>query len=106
MSFEVGNSGKPKGAVAKQNSKFSDTMNKIGLDIALEMNERYLQALQEEDNYLAAKILFEMAQYVYPKLKSTEHKRSSALEDMTPKQRIEALRQALALLEAKEIDNE
>ena len=101
MTFAVGNSGRPKGSVNKVSTKFADTMNKHGVDIAQEMLEAWNEARTDGNQELAFKILSEMAQYVYPKLKTTEHIKASALDDMTPQQKIDALKQAVALLEQK-----
>lgn len=101
MTFQVGNPGKPKGATSKIASKFKDTMDKHGFDIAQEMLDLYNEALADHKTELCAKILSEMAQYVYPKLKAIEHTNQDHLKDMSPEQKLEALKQAVTLLESQ-----
>jgi hypothetical protein len=40
-----------------------------------------------------------MAPYVYPKLSSVEFKKENPLDNMTPREKLEAMRQAIKMLE-------
>jgi hypothetical protein len=99
MGFEVGNSGRPKGVPNKISTKFAETMRKHGFNVAEELLDRYNDARQNQDHLLATRILIEMAQYVYPKLKSIDMQTNPALEGMTTQQKLEAFREAVKMLE-------
>lgn len=63
-------------------------------------------AAPTEDNahkYLkiAADIAKDLASYAYPKLKQIEQKKADHLKDMTPEQKLEAMKHAVAALEAQ-----
>lgn len=55
------------------------------------------------DRYLkiAVDAAKEIASYAYPKLKSIEHQKDNPLKDMTPEQRLEAMKHAVNLLEGQ-----
>jgi hypothetical protein len=100
MAFLPGNPGKPKGAVSKINSKFAQTMNEHGVDLAYEMLDSWNRAMASKDEKLAFSILSEMASYVYPKLKAVEV--STSTSHMSKQEKIEALK---AMLESLEKEN-
>jgi hypothetical protein len=65
-----GNSGKPKGATSKQNKMIRERL-KMLLDNNLDQIEDDLQKLNSKDRIDA---ILNLAGYVVPKLKSTEHR--------------------------------
>lgn len=50
---------------------------------------------------IAADMAKELASYAHPKLKSIEKVRTDPLEDMTPEQKLEAMKSAVKMLEAQ-----
>ncbi len=99
MTFKPGAPGRPVGATSRSVAKFSKTMDKHGFDIAEELLEHYNRAMQEQEHFTAVNILFNMAKYVYPTLKSIDNHESSPSDGMTPEQRLEAMKQYVAALE-------
>jgi hypothetical protein len=93
--------GRPPGSLAKMNYKFSDTLEKHGINIAEDMKDELNRARENKDWRLAFDILSMMAQYVYPKLKTVEHTHLRPTDGMTPEQQLEAMRLAVRALEAK-----
>lgn len=101
MAFEVGNAGRPKGALNKISTKVADKLDKIGIDLINDLNERYLKALEDKNEDRAITILLSMMPYVYPKLKMVEYTNDDHFKGMSPEQKLEALKQAVRLLEAE-----
>ena len=104
MPYVKGAPGRPKGAINRVNTKFVDYLDKIGFNIVEELNERYLSALADDNQELAVTILAIMSKYVYPTLKAIEIKQERVIDTMTSQQKIEALKNAVKLLEAKNND--
>jgi len=68
-------------------------------------NEQGYPAVVEDKAHtylkIAADAAKELASYAYPRLKTIEQKNSDHLAGMTPEQKLEAMRQAVKLLEAQ-----
>jgi hypothetical protein len=103
--------GRPPGIANKRNAEFKHTLEKYNFNPAEALLELYDKANQgwefgnreEKPIYLkiAADLARDICQYTYPKLKSLELKKENALEGMTPEERLEAMKQAVAMLEAQ-----
>ena len=101
--------GRPVGVVDKRISDFRAYMAKNNFNLG----ETYLELLQiaresheygnreEKPVYLkiAVDIVNNIADRLQPRLKAIEHRKESPLEGMTPEQKLEAMRSAVALLE-------
>lgn len=115
--------GKPKGAISKRKRSVLDTVERLGIDpfevlllfakgdwraLGYE-SEKFIVSQNDHGVYekftidpsVRAKCAAEAIQYIVPKLKSVEHTRPNALEGMTPEQRLEAMKQAVAMLEGQ-----
>ena len=110
--FEKGNkysTGKPKGAVSKQRKEFLQTMEEHGFSPAEAFLYLYSKAKegiehgnrQELPQYIqiAAGLVKDMASYVYPKLSSVTVNPNNPLDGMTAEQKLEAMREAVKLME-------
>ena len=121
--------GRPPGARNKRTVEFMATLEREGFDPAMALIECYREARKTYDNYgtiydaicdantqkgqhfappedradkylkIAADIAKDLASYAYPKLKSIEKKDDNHLKDMSPTQRLEAMRHAVQMLE-------
>lgn len=96
MTFKPGAPGRPLGSKNKVSAKFAEVMKYNGIDVAQEMLDLYLQAKIDGDLLLAARMLCEMAQYVYPKKKDGEPNQYAHL---TPQDKLEYLKDAQKMLE-------
>jgi hypothetical protein len=122
MPFKVGNPGKPKGTIHKRTLEFRAVLEAAGFCPATALLETYKIALAQfaDDleklesgrispmessaaQYLkiACDVSKELASYSYPKLKAIEQQKPDPLIDMTPVQKLEAMRQAVKMLEAE-----
>lgn len=112
--FEVGHAklgGRVVGSPNKRTLDFQRTMQEANFDVATALLEIHRKAMyyeqhakQESKSYflkIALDAAKEIASYTYPKLKSVEHKQSNMLEGMTAEQKLEAMKQAVAMLEAE-----
>ena len=114
MSFQKGNPGKPKGAVHALTSRVRDTAQRLGIDpfeILLRFaagdwkalgykSEKYKKSTKYViEPFIRAKAAQEAAQYIFPKLRTIDQPKANALEGMTPEQRLEAMKHAVAMLE-------
>lgn len=103
--------GRPAGSINKRNAEFKNTLEKHNFNPAEALLELYQNARQgweygnreEKPIYLkiAADLARDMCTYTYPKLKSMEVKKENALENMSAQERLEAMKQAVAMLEAQ-----
>lgn len=123
--------GRPVGSINKRSVAFYEAIQKEGFEIAKELVEIHRKAMKVYDNYgtiyeaiedariqkgvqafptedkadkylkIALDAAKEIAAYSIPKLKSVEHTTNNPLEGMTPDQRLEAMKQAVLLLEAQ-----
>lgn len=120
MAFEPGHklaTGRPRGSINQRTRDFQAKLEERGFDVA----EALLDIRDEAAKFFlmnktdpiggpqALKILLdttkEIASYSLPKLKSVEVKAQSTLEGMTTQEKLETMREAVALLEA-EVSNE
>lgn len=127
--FEIGNPGKPKGALNKRSKEFLEVLEKHNFCPASALIECYLEAKKTYDNYaiiyesiedariekglnamptedkadkylkIAADIAKDLSSYAYPKLKSVEKGPLDVTKEMTPEQRLEAMKHAVQMLE-------
>lgn len=108
--------GRPKGSLNKRTQEFLDILNDNGFEPAQSAIDCYDKAIENyqecckkpHGKNLAAKFLkmatdiaLDLCSYSYAKIKSIEHVKSDPLADMTPQQRLEALKNAVALTEAE-----
>jgi hypothetical protein len=107
MSFLPGNPGKPKGAVHSFTRAARETAARLDIDpfeILLHFaagDHRHLGYDKPIDPWIRCRAAQEAAQYILPKLRAIEQKKSNPLDGMTPEQRLEAMRHAIALLESQ-----
>ena len=114
--------GRPKGVPNKRSEVFAETLIRHNFDVATSMLElyeislkRFVEEIDKQDRgvispmesqaqrYLktCADLLVAMSGYVYPKLKAIEVVKANALDGMSPQEKLEAMKQAVALLEHK-----
>ena len=125
MPFEPGNKlspGRPKGSLNRRNEQLYEKAEELncdpfeilllfakgdweGLGYTKGTKSIYTEAgiieedlISPQDRISAAK---EACHYLYSKKKSIEHVTHNALEGMTPEQKLEAMRQAVAMLEGQ-----
>lgn len=121
--------GKPKGSLNKRTITFLETLEKEDFNPAAALIEIYREAKKTYDNYgiiyqaieeardakgqnsfptedkadkylkIALDAAKDLASYSYPKLKATEQKQDDPLKDMSPEQKLEAMRHAVSVLE-------
>lgn len=125
MAFKPGHQlskGRPAGSLNRRSIEFRAVLEAAGFCPATAMMDTYKTALTKfaeecakEDNGRispmeshAAKYLkiasdnaADLASYTYPKLKAIEQKKSDPLSDMTPEQKLEALKEAVKVLQAQ-----
>lgn len=121
--------GRPRGSLNARTFEFIRALHDNDFDAAAEMIKIYKEAKKTYDNYatiydaleetriqegvnpyptedkadkylkIALDAVKEIASYCYPKLKSVEQVKESPLDGMTNEQKLEALKQAVKLLE-------
>lgn len=113
MPFQPGNKlgkGRPKGIIDKRTLKFMDTLEANDYDPALtlielqkEAMENYRMGGEQAQGYFkdATNLAMNIASYVFAKPKSIELITNSPLDGMTAAQKLEAMRQAVRMLEAE-----
>lgn len=104
-------SGRAPGTPNKRTQEFQEVLAKHNFNAAEAYVELYNNAREgwqygnreEKPIYLriAADLLKEMASRVYPRLSSVELKQSNMLDGMTPEQKLEAMKQAVAFMEGQ-----
>lgn len=123
MAFEPGNrlsKGRPRGTKNKRTVEFHHVMEQKNFNVAEALVWCYRQAVKQYKSYankledgrlspmednapkylkIASDMAKEMASYSFPKLKSIEQQKTSLLDGMTPQQKLEAMKQAVARLE-------
>lgn len=121
--FKKGNSGKPKGAISLLTRKVAETAARLGIDpfeVLLRFASGDWKALgYDKEKFIAGRNEYgiwkkwtidpsvriqaakEAAQYILPKLRSIEQVKHNLLEGMSPEQRLEAMKHAVAVLEAQ-----
>ncbi len=121
MPFVKGQGGKPKGAVSSLKRKVREVAKNTGIDpyeVLLLFSAGNWQALGYSDETYTSNInehgiikkytidpsvrckaAAEACQYIIPKLRSIEYTKADALGNMTPEQKLEAMKQAVLLLE-------
>lgn len=127
--FQIGAPGRPKGAIGKRSQHFLEVLEKHNFCAATAMVECYREARKTYDNYgliydaicdareakegfvaptednahkylkIAADLAKELGSYSYPKLKAVEQTHETPTEGMTPEQKLEAMKQAVLMLE-------
>jgi hypothetical protein len=116
--FKPGNKmspGRPKDTLSKRSLKFADAIMESGVDLVAELigalnnaKEMYAKtndpALKATFNAQITNNAEKMLPYMYPKLSSIEVKPNDPLQGMTPEQRLEAMKQAVLMLE-REVAN-
>ena len=120
--FKPGAPGRPKGALNKRTREAQAILEDAGfcpitamIDMYKTAIERFAEEIQKEDSgrgsgfiesdaprYLkiASDAAKDLASYSYPKLKAIERISSNPLDGMSPEQRLEAMKQAVAFLES------
>ncbi len=102
--------GRPKDSLSKRSLRFADKIMESGVDLVAELlgalenaKHMYETATQESTKISAnAQIITtaeKMLPYMYPKLSSIEVKQENQIANMSPQQRLEAMKQAVQLLE-------
>jgi hypothetical protein len=118
--FKAGNkysTGRPKDSLSKRSLRFADQLIEAGIDPVATLLEALSNAQDCYQNAgdLAAKAAFngqiisiaeKMLPYVYPKLTSIEVKPNNPLDGMDPTQKLEAMKQAVKMLEGDVKDAE
>lgn len=109
-------SGRPKGSLGKKTIGFQETLKAHGYNVAEALLDIYTKAIQifnegrDEDRLGGLKIAGDMAKeiasYTMPKPKAIEIVTSNPLDNMSPAEKLEAMRQAVAMLEheVKEVE--
>lgn len=113
MKFEKGNKlsvGRPKGVPNKRNS-FRESLEQHGVSIPDRYFELLTMAMEDLDRSneeqrpqyysIVSGLLKEMAAYSFPKLKSVEHKNANPLDGMTFEEKLEAMKQAVKMMEGE-----
>jgi hypothetical protein len=118
MPFEKGHKlsighGRPKGSVSFTTKMFQEQLVKRNYDVANALLDIYERGLETYLNghpddkmqglKIAADMAKEIASYMLPKLKSIEVKQTSPLEDLSPAEKLEKMKQAVSILE-KEVN--
>lgn len=125
MPFKPGNKlakGRPAGSLNKRTLEFRALLDSAGFCPATAMMDTYRTALarfteeiaKEDSGRIspmessAAKYLkiasdnaADLASYCYPKLKAIEQQKPDPLADMTPEQKLEAMKEAVKVLQAQ-----
>lgn len=119
--------GKPKGSVHKRTQSFLDVLERENFCAATALIETYREARKIYDNYaviydaieelradkglmptedkadkylkIALDAAKDLAGYSFPKLKAIEQQKNNPLKDMSPEQKLEAMRHAVSVLE-------
>jgi hypothetical protein len=101
--------GRAPGTPNKRTAEFAETLAKHNFNAAEALLELYEKAKvgieygnrDEKPKYLkiAADLAMDIADRVYPRIKSIEHKQSNPYEGMTPEQKLEIMRAASRALE-------
>lgn len=112
--FQLGNKlskGRPPGSKSKRSLEFQRVLEEYEFDSAEALLDIYEVASscfnyanrEEKPIYLklALDAAREIASYSYPKLKSIERKPTNALEGMSPQEKLQAMKQAVLLLEGE-----
>ncbi len=119
--FQSGNAGRPKGstsALTRRMRELAENMNVDPFEILLHFangdwkalgyaSEKYISNIDKNgatekftiDPAVRAKSAAEAVQYIAPKLRSIDYSNGDALQNMTPEQKLEALKTAANLLE-------
>ncbi len=118
--FQPGAPGRPPGAINKRSKDFMAILEKNGfcpasamMDIFKVSMQKFAEDLEKENDgrispmesnaakYLkiAADMTSDLATYAYPKLKAIEHAKLNVAENMSPEQRLEAMKHAVQMLE-------
>lgn len=121
--------GRPKGSISSRSIDFAQTLERHNFNPAEALIEIYKEARKTYDNYatiyealenaridegkqispsedkadkylkIALDAAKDLAGYAYPKLKAIEQVKTGALDNMTPEQRLEAMKLAVKMLE-------
>lgn len=115
MSFQKGHkhsSGRPKGSINKRSQEFADKLEAKGFDLAEALLELHREGMktyrqgafehQMEGLKVANSAVKEIATYLLPKFQSISVSKDDTLENMTPQQKLEAMREAVKLMEAEQ----
>lgn len=102
--------GRPKGSMNKRTLEFVNTLEANNYDPALTLLELQREAMnnyqlggEDAQSYFrdASNLAMEIASYVFAKPKSIEIQTNNPLDGMTAAEKLEAMRQAVRLLEAE-----
>lgn len=123
--FQIGHKmskGRAVGSVNKRTAQFVEVLQARNFDIPTSMLDlyeiclkRFVEELDKQDRgimspmesaapkymKMCSDLLIAMSGYAYPKLKAIEQVKPSITEGMTPEQRLEAMKQYVAALEAQ-----
>lgn len=121
--------GKPKGSIHKRTQNFLDVLERENFCAATALIEIYREAKKTYDNYaiiyealedarklkgetiaptedkadkylkIAIDAAKDLAGYSFPKLKAIEQQKDNPLKDMSPEQKLEAMKHAVSVLE-------
>lgn len=104
--------GRPRGSVNRVSEAFADKIKAKGFDLVeafLELHREGMKTYREghddhkmEGAKIALAAVKEMASYMLPKLQSISISKEDPLEGMTPQQKLEAMREAIKLMEAEQ----
>lgn len=116
MTFKPGNTygnGRPKGAVNNRTREFQEILAARGFNLGEALCDIYFEAIEYFEYSktdpiagppalrLVLDAAKELGAYSQPKLKSIELSKSSSLEGMSPQEKLIAMKQAVAMLEAE-----
>ncbi len=121
--FQPGNPGRPKGAISKRTRILEDKLKEFDcdpFDVLLMFAKGDWEALGYDSSVyvkegdggsttigytippeLRMSAAKELCQYLYPKQKSVEHITRNVLEGMSPEQKLEAMKQAVKMMEGE-----
>lgn len=113
MAFEKGHklaTGRPVGSISKKTRTFQETLEAKGFSVAealLDIHNKGMELYESKGDpqglKIAGDMVKEIASYYLPKLKSVEHSNKSPLTGMTSVEKLEAMKQAVKMLE-KEVE--
>ncbi len=114
MPFQPGNKiakGRPIGSLNRRTSELIAKLEEGGFDPAGELIDCYQEAraaykkldLEEGLGYLkiASDIAKDLASFCYPKIKAVEQIKGNILEGMSTQEKLEAMKQAVAMMESQ-----
>lgn len=114
MKFEPGHKlakGRPLGSLNRRTSELISKLEDGGFDPASELIDCYHEARKAYGKMsfadglgylkIASEIAKDLAGFCYPKIKAVEQIKGSLLDGMTPQEKLDAMKQAVALMESQ-----